>query len=191
VFEKWRNTLKFFVLIKADLHWNRTHWTLVVDSVSKTVLLAAIHSIPWLVQHDIPDCRYHSGLQSWVHKVYLAWLKPLYYGGSGTHWPFFVFGGLPTSHPTPRLVSSAVTLKRLCASGISMYSAWPGLVGDMVRLQSIMQPTTPVDISGEDWVGDLPSRPVFFNLFAAAEPCISATISHGTPCNDSWIQWRI
>jgi len=25
---------------------------------------------------------------------------------------------------------------------------------------------------------------VFFNLFAAAEPCITVTITHGTPCND-------
>jgi len=28
---------------------------------------------------------------------------------------------------------------------------------------------------------------VFFNLFAAAEPYISVTITHGTPCNDLWI----
>jgi len=26
---------------------------------------------------------------------------------------------------------------------------------------------------------------VFFNLFAAAEPYISVTITHGTPCNDN------
>jgi len=32
---------------------------------------------------------------------------------------------------------------------------------------------------------------VFFNLFAAAEPYISVTIAHGTPCNDSRIQQRI
>jgi len=32
------------------------------------------------------------------------------------------------------------------------------------------------------------SRPVFFNLFAAAEPYVSVTITHGTPCNDKRVQ---
>jgi len=31
---------------------------------------------------------------------------------------------------------------------------------------------------------------VFFNLFAAAEPYISVTITHGTPCNDLRVQWQ-
>jgi len=28
----------------------------------------------------------------------------------------------------------------------------------------------------------------FFNLFAAVKPHISVTITHGTPCNDQWVQ---
>jgi len=30
-------------------------------------------------------------------------------------------------------------------------------------------------------------RSMFFNLFAAAEPYISVTITHGTPCNDKLV----
>jgi len=29
---------------------------------------------------------------------------------------------------------------------------------------------------------------MFFDLFAAAEPYISVTITHGTPCIDPWVQ---
>jgi len=30
--------------------------------------------------------------------------------------------------------------------------------------------------------------PVFFNLFAAVEPYVSVTVTHGTPCNDKRVQ---
>jgi len=31
------------------------------------------------------------------------------------------------------------------------------------------------------------SRPVFFNLFAAAEPYTNVKVTHGTPCIDLWV----
>jgi len=40
-------------------------------------------------------------------------------------------------------------------------------------------------------IRSLNSTLMFLNLFAAAEPCISVTITHGTPCNDSWVQQSI
>jgi len=34
------------------------------------------------------------------------------------------------------------------------------------------------------------SKPVFFNLFAAAEPGTSVKVTHGTPCIDPCVQRR-
>jgi len=39
-------------------------------------------------------------------------------------------------------------------------------------------------------LSQLLSMPVFFNLFAAAEPHTSLKVTHGTPCIDPWVQRR-